>query len=191
MTPFQEAVIIQLGVNVLLALGYWIAVSTGKYSFGHAGFMPIGAYSSSILTLERGWPLPLALVVGALVSGLAGAAVGWVALRLSMLYLAIITLVFAEMLVTLVSHWDYVGGATGMIGMTGTSVPLVLVCVGIVVVFLVLLTRSRMGLAYEAIREDQQAAMASGIKITAVSVGAFIPPPPSPASEAGWLHTTP
>lgn len=173
MTPFQEAVIIKLGVDVLLALGYWIAASTGKYSFGHAGFMLIGAYSASILTLKHGWSLPLALVAGGVISGAGGAMIGWAALRLSKLYLAIVTLVFAEMLVTLVSRWDYVGGSPGLIGMTGTTASLVMICVGIVIAFLILLTRSRMGLAFEAIREDQQAAMACGIKVTLVSVTAF------------------
>lgn len=173
MSAFYEAVITQVGINVLLALGYWIAVSTGKYSFGHAAFMAIGAYASSILTLNFGWSLPVALVAGAVFAAVGGALVGWVALRLTMLYLAIITLVFSELLITLISQWDYVGGGSGLIGMSGTSVPLVLVFVILTVIYLVLLTRSRMGLAYAAIREDEQAAMGAGIKITLVSVGAF------------------
>ncbi|MBM9468749.1 branched-chain amino acid ABC transporter permease [Nakamurella leprariae] len=173
MSAFTEAVLIQTGINVLLALGYWIAVSTGKYSFGHAAFMAIGAYGSSILTLKMGWPLPLALIAGAVVSAVAGALVGWIALRLSMLYLAIITLVFSELLITLLNQWDYVGGGSGLLGMTGTTVTMVLICVVLVVAYLILLTRSRMGLAYEAIREDERAAMGSGVKITLVAVGAF------------------
>lgn len=173
MSAFTQAVIMTTGINVLLALGYWIAVSTGRYSFGHAAFMAVGAYGSSILTLNFGWPLPLALVAGAVVSAVAGAVIGWMALRLSMLYLAIITLVFSELLITLVTNWDYVGGGSGLVGMTGTSVGLVLVFVVIVVGYLVLLTRSRLGLAYRAIREDDRAAMGAGIKITLVSVGAF------------------
>lgn len=173
MTQFQEAVTIQVGVNILLGLAYWIAVSTGKFSFGHAGFMLLGAYGSSLLTLKHGWSLYAALLVGALVAAVGGALIGWVALRLSMLYLAIVTLIFAELLVRLVSRWDYAGGGTGLIGMRGTSVALVLGCVAAVIAFLILLTRSRMGLAYHAIREDPQAAMASGIRVTAVSVGAF------------------
>ena len=135
--------------------------------------MAIGAYASSILTLNFGWSLPVALVAGAVFAAVGGALVGWVALRLTMLYLAIITLVFSELLITLISQWDYVRGGSGLIGMSGTSVPLVLVFVILTVIYLVLLTRSRMGLAYAAIREDEQAAMGAGIKITLVSVGAF------------------
>src|SRR5690348_4480251 len=114
MSPFVQAVVMQAGINVILALGYWIAVSTGKYSFGHAAFMAIGAYTSSVLTLKLGWPLPLALVAGGLLATVGGALIGWMALRLSMLYLAIITLAFSELLITLLSQWGYVGGGSGL-----------------------------------------------------------------------------
>lgn len=173
MSTFTEAVILQVGISVLLALGYWIAVSTGKYSFGHAAFMAIGAYAASILTLNFGWPLPLAMGAAALVSAVAGAAVGWMALRLTLLYLAIVTFIFSQLVDTLLSEWDYVGGASGLVGMTGTTVPLVLGTIAVVVVYLVLLTRSRLGLAHEAIREDEQAATASGLRITLIEVSAF------------------
>ncbi len=173
MSAFTQSVILQVGIDVLLALGYWIAVSTGKYSFGHAGFMAIGAYTASILTVKFSWSLPIALLAAAVLAGVAGALVGWVALRLSLLYLAIITLVFSELISVLISRWDYVGGAAGLFGMSGTTIPIVLSCLAIVVVYLVLLTRSRLGLAYAAIRGDQQAAMASGVRITFIASGAF------------------
>lgn len=173
MSEFTQAVIMQVGTNVLLALGYWIAVSTGKYSFGHAAFMAIGAYAASLLTLNFGWPLPAALLAAAGVSAVAGALIGWIALRLSLLYLAIVTLVFSELINIAISEWDYAGGASGLVGMTGTTVTLVLVCIAIVVAYLVLLSRSRLGLSYAAIREDERAAVASGIRITLVAVGAF------------------
>lgn len=173
MSAYTEAIVLQVGINVLLALGYWIAVSTGKYSFGHAGFMAIGAYTASILTMNAGWPLLVAMAAAAAVAAVAGAAIGWMALRLSLLYLAIITFVFAQLVGVLLGQWEYVGAATGMIGMSGTTVPLVLGTIAVVVVLLVLLTRSRLGLAHAAVREDEQAAMASGLRITLIAVGAF------------------
>ncbi len=173
MSAADEAVIIQVGINVLLALGYWIAVSTGKYSFGHAAFMAVGAYTGSILTLNFALPLPVALLASAAAAAVAGGIVGWLALRLSLLYLAIVTLVFSELINIVISESSYLGATSGLIGMTGTTIPLVLACLLIVVSYLVLLTRSRLGLAYAAIREDEQAAMASGIRITLVAAGAF------------------
>jgi len=173
MSAADEAVTIQVGINVLLALGYWIAVSTGKYSFGHAAFMAVGAYTGSILTLNFALPLPVALLASAAAAAVAGGIAGWLALRLSLLYLAIVTLVFSELINIVISESSYLGATSGLIGMTGTTIPLVLACLLIVVIYLVLLTRSRLGLAYAAIREDEQAAMASGIRITLVAAGAF------------------
>ena len=173
MSAFTQSVILQVGINVLLAVGYWIAVSTGRYSFGHVGFVAIGAYTSSILTENFSWPLPSALLAAAAAATVGGVLVGFMALRLPMLYLAIITLAFSSVIVIIANEWDYVGGPIGMFGMDGTSIPLVFTCLAIVVVYLLLLSRSRLGLAYSAIREDDQAARASGIRVTRVAVSAF------------------
>jgi branched-chain amino acid transport system permease protein len=173
MDAYTEAVVIKVGIAILLALGYWVAVATGKYSFGHAAFMSLGAYSASILTLKFDLPLELALIIGGLAGAVSGAFIGWIALRLSMLYLAILTFAFAEIVRILLDSWDYVGGASGLFGMTGTTVELVAICIAVVVVYLFLLTRSRKGLSYEAIREDEQAARACGLGVTRISVEAF------------------
>lgn len=173
MSLFHQAVVIQAGIAVLLALGYWMAVSTGRFAFGHAGFMAIGAYAGSILTVKHSWNLVLAVIVAGAVTAIAGAAVGLVALRLNMLYLAIITFVFAQFVATLIKQWDYVGKATGMFGMSGTTVPLVLTFVLVVIAYLVLHTRSRFGLACAAVREDELAARASGLSTTKIAVQMF------------------
>lgn len=173
MSAFHQAVFIQVGIAVLLALGYWVAASTGRFAFGHAGFMSIGAYAGAIATVKHGWNLWLAVAVAAAVATVAGAAIGFVALRLNLLYLAIITFVFAQLVVTLLNQWDYVGGATGFVGMSGTTVSMVAVVVIVVVAYLVLHTRSRLGLACAAIREDEVAARASGLATTKIMVQMF------------------
>lgn len=173
MSAFHEAVVIQVAVAVLLALGYWLAASTGRFAFGHAGFMAIGAYSASILTVKHSWNLWPAVVVAGAVAAVAGALIGSVALRLSLLYLAIITFVFAQLVATLISQWDYVGGATGFTGMSGTTVALALTAVAVVTGYLFLHARSRLGLACAAIREDELAARASGLHTTRITVQVF------------------
>jgi branched-chain amino acid transport system permease protein len=173
MSAFQEAVVVQVGIAVLLALGYWVAASTGRFAFGHAGFMSIGAYAASIMTVKHGWSLWAAVLVAAATATIAGAAVGLIALRLNLLYLAIITFVFAQLVATLINQWDYVGGATGFVGMSGTTIALVAVWVLAVVAYLVLHTRSRLGLACAAIREDEVAARAAGLATTKIMVQMF------------------
>ncbi|GAB4071486.1 branched-chain amino acid ABC transporter permease [Angustibacter speluncae] len=173
MSAYTEAVTVEVGIAILLALGFWITAATGKISFGHAAFMGIGAYTASIMTVKLDLPLPLAMLGAGLVAAVFGAFIGWIALRLSMLYLAIITFAFAEVVRILFDSWSYVGGASGLFGMKGTTVPLVAVCIVLVLGYLLLLTRSRKGLAYEAIREDEQAAKACGLGVTIISVEAF------------------
>jgi len=173
MSAFQEAVVMQVGIAVLLALGYWVAAATGRFAFGHAGFMSIGAYGASIMTVKHGWNLWAAVLVAAAVAAVAGALVGLVALRLNLLYLAIITFVFAQLIAVLLNQWDYVGGARGFVGMSGTTVPIVLTFVLVVIAYLTLQTRSRLGLACAAIREDEVAARASGLATTRIAVQMF------------------
>jgi branched-chain amino acid transport system permease protein len=170
---YVEGILIVVGVNILLALGYWITVNTGQFSFGHAAFMAIGAYVASILTVKFGWPLVPAMLGGGLAAGVAGALIGFPALRLSMLYLAMATLGFAELTQIVFLNWDYVGRASGMTGMRGASLPLVAATVVVVVVYLWLVSRSRVGLAYAAVREDEAAARASGLNVTHIKVMAF------------------
>jgi branched-chain amino acid transport system permease protein len=170
---YVEGILIVVGVNILLALGYWITVNTGQFSFGHAAFMAIGAYVASILTVKFGWPLVPAMLVGGLAAGVTGALIGFPALRLSMLYLAMATLGFAELTQIVFLNWDYVGRASGMTGMRGASLPLVAGTVVLVVVYLWLVSRSRVGLAYAAVREDEAAARASGLNVTQIKVMAF------------------
>jgi len=173
MSLYTEGVLILVGINVLLALGYWITVNTGQFAFGNAGFMAIGAYLSAVLTLKLGWPLIPAMLLAGLAAGLIGAAVGLPALRLSMLYLAMATLGFAELVQIVFVNWAYVGGAAGLSGMRGTSLPLVAVVVALVMVYLWLVSRSRVGLAYAAVREDEAAARAAGLNVTWIKVMAF------------------
>jgi len=173
LSDYNQGILIQVGIGVLLALGYWIAANTGRFSFGHAGFMAIGAYAASILTMKMGWPLPLAMLAGAVPAGAAGALIGLAALRLSLLYLAIVTLAFASLVQVLLGNWSYVGGDSGLSGMSGTSLPLVAICVAVLIGYLWLVSRSRVGLAYSALREDEDAARASGLNTTRIEVWAF------------------
>lgn len=173
LSDYHQGILIQVGIGILLALGYWIAANTGRFSFGHAGFMAIGGYASSILTVKMGWQLPVAILAGGLPAAAAGALIGLAALRLSLLYLAIVTLAFASLVQVLLGNWAYVGGESGFAGMSGTSLPLVAACVVVLTGYLWLVSRSRVGLAYAALREDEDAARASGLNTTRIEVWAF------------------
>lgn len=170
---YIDGVVIAAGINALLALGLYITVSTGQFSVGHGGFMAIGAYVASIFTVNLGLPLVPAMVIGGACAFLVGGLIGLPVMRFDMIYLAMATLGFGEIVRSVLSTIDYVGGVAGMRGMSGTTIWHVLVTLAIVLVLAWLHDRSRMGIAYDAVRQDADAAMAMGIDVRQVKVGAF------------------
>ncbi|MCW5772157.1 MAG: branched-chain amino acid ABC transporter permease [Rhodospirillaceae bacterium] len=170
---YVDGVVIAAGINALLALGLYWTVSTGQFSVGHGGFMAIGAYVSSILTLNFGVPLVPAMLAGGACAFVVGGLIGLPVMRFDMIYLAMATLGFGEIVRSLLSTIDYVGGVAGMRGMSGVTLWHVLVTLAIVLVLAWLHDRSRLGMAYSAVRQDADAALAMGIDVRRVKVGAF------------------
>jgi branched-chain amino acid transport system permease protein len=86
-------------------------------SFGHAAYFGLGAYGAGLLLLRAGLPMELALLLAPL-AALAGAAVfGWFCVRLSDVYLAMLTLAFAQITWSIAYQWDSLtGGSNGLIG---------------------------------------------------------------------------
>ena len=140
---YFDGVIIAAGINAILALGLYIAIATGQFSVGHAGFMAIGAYVSSILSMNFGWTLIPAMFAGGAAAFAIGALVGLPIIRFGLIYLAMATLGFGEIIRSILSTVEYVGAVNGMRGMTGTSLWLVLVTLAVLVVLYWLHDRSR------------------------------------------------
>lgn len=170
---FVDSVVIGVGINVLLALGLYFTLATGQFSVGHGGFMAIGAYAASILTVNFGWALIPAVLAGGAAAFVVGVLIGLPVLRFSHLYLAMATFGFGEIVRATFSVIDYVGGVGGMRGMMGTSVHVVLGFVALAILFSWLHSRSRWGLACDAIRQDEDAAAAMGIDVRLNKVLAF------------------
>jgi branched-chain amino acid transport system permease protein len=86
---------------------------TGYVNFGAAAFFACGAYSTVFFHKYYPLPIPALVAIGAAVSGLIGLGTGYLTLRLRGIYFAIATLAMAVVLRTLVTNWNYVGGARG------------------------------------------------------------------------------
>jgi branched-chain amino acid transport system permease protein len=86
---------------------------TGYVNFGAAAFFACGAYSTVFFHKSYQLPIPALVAIGAVVSGLIGLGTGYLTLRLRGVYFAIATLAMAVVLRTLVTNWNYVGGARG------------------------------------------------------------------------------
>ncbi|MEO7056796.1 MAG: branched-chain amino acid ABC transporter permease [Caldimonas sp.] len=168
--------VLTIGINALLALSIWLTLSCGLLAMANAAFMGIGAYTASLLTINAGVPFPVALAGGIAAPALVALVIGAPTLRLSGVYLAMATLGFGEVVRVLILNADSLtGGALGL-----NAIPQLTawwhVVLALVVVLLVLwrLRRSRVGRAFEAIKEDDVAASLMGIGVLAHKMLAFV-----------------
>lgn len=172
--PYLEDVLIQLGINAVLALSLYFPLSAGQLSLGQAGFMAIGAYASSFLTASLRWPWPPAFAVAVVVAACVGALVGLPALRVRGIYLVLMTMAFGEIVRVFFLNFEPTGGATGLRGMPpATTLPLVAGIVAVVVVLAARTAGSRMGRAFEAVKRQELAAEVIGVDVTGVKLLSF------------------
>ncbi|MDR2332345.1 MAG: branched-chain amino acid ABC transporter permease [Burkholderiaceae bacterium] len=166
-------------LGLMLLTGY-----TGQVSLGHAAFVAIGAYAHAWL-MSKGMPLLLSVPLAGLIAGFAGLLLGIPAIRVSGLYLAMVTMAFAIIVEQLIGHWESVtGGFTGMavaearIGgwSLGNATAFYYLCLAVLcAVFLGLLNllRSAIGRSFMGVRDSEAAACSLGIHVRAVKVAAF------------------
>jgi branched-chain amino acid transport system permease protein len=114
--------VLVLGIDVLIAILFatslhFIMGPGGMHSFGHAAYFGLGAYGAALMVKFLGAPMPIALLSAPLLA-LAGALLfGWFAVRLSGVYLAMLTLAFAQIVWSVVFQWeDVTGGSNGILG---------------------------------------------------------------------------
>jgi branched-chain amino acid transport system permease protein len=175
---------------VLAAIYVTLAVSlnlingiTGQFSIGHAAFYMVGAYTSGFLTntfiQQANLPpllwLILVCIGGALGASIAGFLVGLPSLRLRGDYLAIVTLAFGEIVRIFVQNSDWLGGSYGMnVPFNENYIWLVWLLAFTTIACSRNLLQSARGLTFLAVRENEVAAQAMGVPITAVKVTAFV-----------------
>jgi branched-chain amino acid transport system permease protein len=147
---------------------------TGYVNFGSAAFFAVGAYTTIALNKALGLPLPLLIPIAGLVGGLIGLGAGYLTLRLRGVFFAIATLALAVVLETLITNWDYVGGASGAYVIPPASVPffdnyiealfcLMLLLAVVAVGIARYIARSKIGRGLAAIRDDEMAAEVMGV----------------------------
>ena len=96
---------------------HFIMGPAGMHSFGHAAYFGLGAYAAALLMLKAGWPMLAALLGAPFVAALGAAVFGWFCVRLSGVYLAMLTLAFAQIVWSVTFQWDdFTGGSNGLTG---------------------------------------------------------------------------
>jgi branched-chain amino acid transport system permease protein len=170
-----HGLIASLGVKGLLALSMYIVLAIGQLSLGQAAFMGIGAYASALLSLNSGLPFPFVLVAAMLAPALVALAIGVPTLRLSGVYLALATIGLGEILRIFLIQSDFTGGALGLSGIPmKADFTLIYGCLLAAMLALILICRSRIGRAMEAIREDEVAASVSGVNLPRYKMAALV-----------------
>jgi len=185
---YTSQVLTFIGINCILALSLYVTVLAGQLSVGHAAFMGIGAYTSTLLVTKWSIPFFLSAPAGAVMGGLFGILIGLPTLRLKDLYLVIATLAFNIIWVVIVMNIEALGGALGIFNVPkATDNTVVFGSLAVMVFFFYRLQDSRLGRAFRSIQEDEAAARAMGVnavyyKVYAFSLGAFL------AAYAGALY---
>jgi branched-chain amino acid transport system permease protein len=171
--------ILCLGLNIVV--GY-----AGLLDLGYAAFFAVGAYTTGICTAQFGMNFWLTIPVAVFLSIVAGIIIGGPTLRLRSDYLAIVTLGFGEIVRIAARNLEITGGASGLIGIDRPSffgIELnqishyyyVFLCLAVLACFVShRLQYSRLGRAWQYVREDEDAAEAMGIGRVSVKLYAYV-----------------
>ncbi|NQW82025.1 MAG: ABC transporter permease [Polaromonas sp.] len=117
-SPYMTILMIDLLVAVLFAASlHFIMGPAGMHSFGHAAYFGLGAYGAALLVRSLNLPMEVALVVAPAIAAFGAFVYGWFCVRLSGVYLAMLTLAFAQITWAISYQWDSVtGGSNGLTG---------------------------------------------------------------------------
>jgi branched-chain amino acid transport system permease protein len=198
-TDFASVLFFPVGIYVLAAIGLNVVVGqAGMLDLGYVAFFAIGAYSMAVLGTRSHWSFWAVLPVGILLAAVSGVILGAPTLRLRGDYLAIVTLGFGEIIHNTANNLNSIGGPRGISDIPhppaintaiihfkyGVLDPkpyywLLLTLIILVIVAVRRLERSRVGRAWTAIREDEDAAELMGVptfrfKLWAFAIGASI-----------------
>lgn len=191
--PFlSERYMLSIGISVLIMalLGQsWNIMSgyAGQFSFGHAAFFGLGAYTSSILYMEFGISPWLGMIAGMIIAALVGLLIGILSFRYKLRgdFFALVTLAFAEILRVLFNNTKALKGATGIL------IPykdvwaefqfandrifyfIILGMVIVATVFIAVMSRRRFGIFLIAIKENQEAAGSLGVPVLQYKLAAM------------------
>ncbi|RAM62782.1 ABC transporter permease [Herbaspirillum rubrisubalbicans] len=181
--PYLPVLMVEILIAVLFAASlHFLLGPGGMVSFGHAAYFGLGAYGAALVSLQWQWPMPLAMLAGALTAMAAAVLFGWFCVRLSGVYLAMLTLAFAQIVWAAIFQWDDVtGGSNGLVGLRPAELVaaplayyyLALGCAALGVYLLRRVIHAPFGLALRAARDAAVRAESLGMDVRALQWGGF------------------
>ncbi|HVR52425.1 MAG TPA: branched-chain amino acid ABC transporter permease, partial [Pseudorhodoferax sp.] len=183
-SSYTTVLLIDLLIAALFATSlHFIMGPAGMHSFGHAAYFGLGAYAAALFVRSTGMPMEAALVLAPLVAALGAFVFGWFAVRLSGVYLAMLTLAFAQITWAITYQWDsFTGGSNGLTGVWPSATFadkrmyywLTLALVGLGIWWLRRVLFSPFGYALRAGRDSTLRADAIGIDVKRMQWAAFV-----------------
>jgi branched-chain amino acid transport system permease protein len=179
LTSYHQGLAARVAIYFIAILGLNILVGyTGQISIGHGAFMAIGGYTTAMMSYYHHTNLIATLPLAFAVTFVCGLAVGIPALRLSGVYLALVTFAFAVSIPQLPLKWSkWTGGSNGLRTHTTPSNEWIYgvswACAAVLFVVAWLLLRGRIGRAFRAIRDSDVAAASSGVSLPIYKTFAF------------------
>lgn len=180
--PSYQFYILERGMqNALVVLALVILLGyTGQLSLGHAGLVAVGAYAYAIICTKLGLSPWLALILAPMITGGVGALLGIPSFKLTGPFLVVNTIAFSEIIrILILNNEKITGGPYGLTGLktilSGTSFYYFLLFVLVLVSIGTLrLSKSRIGLAFKAIKEDEVAAEIMGVDVHRYKLLSFV-----------------
>ncbi|HLQ15395.1 MAG TPA: branched-chain amino acid ABC transporter permease [Candidatus Eisenbacteria bacterium] len=170
--------IAQIGINSIIAASMFIVLYSGQLSLAAPGFMAIGAYTSTLMSLYWHAPLALNIAAGVVLAGAVGVLVGLPVLRLRGVFLAIATIGFIEALrLGVILNVPITGEGLGLKNPDADplgGINIVLTSLAVVLFLMWRVTKGRLGSAWSAIRQDELAALSQGIHVARYKMIAFV-----------------
>ncbi|MCE5256065.1 MAG: branched-chain amino acid ABC transporter permease [Spirochaetaceae bacterium] len=171
--PYPQTVARTIFKYMALALTWDMLFRSGQVSFGIAGFFGLGTYAAALLALKAGFSYPLAILAGALISGIFAYILGFLVLRLRGTYFSITTLALAEIFRVILRNWtSFSGGPEGIvlpqIIFNGDSRCLYWIGLAVLLVVVVVsqyFEKSKLHFSLISIRDNEVSAQTSGVNI--------------------------
>jgi branched-chain amino acid transport system permease protein len=167
-------------IFAIYASSWNLLASSGQGSLGHAAFLGIGGFASALLAIKSGVPPIISLFLGSLLSAAIGLLIGLACVRLKAWFLAMVTFGFSVIIVTIFSQFDDFTGAvmgfrTPLIVERGVPFYYMTFAFAAISIFIMyLIMKSKLGLAFRAIHQNEVEAKMIGINTGKYRLIAFV-----------------
>jgi branched-chain amino acid transport system permease protein len=173
MSGYWAGIIAILCFNIVVAYSVFLPAASGQLNLGAAGFVAIGAYTSGYGSTDMGLPMWLAIMFGAVVTGLVAFLISFPILRTRGVYMVLATFAFAEVVQGIYINLEIFGAAAGYPVAAFADLDVIVPLTIGVVVFVFFLMTTRLGLTMRAVHDDEPVASLFGVNTRLTQIAAF------------------